>query len=327
MENLFITLVTRHRYPIWARYVGALVIVAIAFSLQIAMADQLRAAPLLLSVLSVFIAALIFDRGTGFFATFVSAGLVFYFLAEPSGSSSIETVNIIPLLLYVATGCAISAVTEALRNSVSKLSKAEAEKSLLLDELAHRTKNDLFMISSALNLQARSQSDPTAKAALLSAVTKVDVIARARDRLISSRDGDMVELSSYIDDLCHCLGDLLRDVRPIAVRVTADTIEVTSSQAVSIGLIVNELVTNAFKYAFPDESAGTIAVTLTRQGALLRVVVADNGIGCPPTSDRGLGSKLVQLLAAQLEGEVVQSSNTPGCRVTVTFPQRINLAA
>ena len=321
MQDLLITLLRKDRFSLWMRYAGAVGLVGLAFLLKIALNEQVRGFPLLLFFPMIFFAALFFDRGAGYLATFLSAALAFYQFAEPARSLSIEVTYIIPLLLYVSIGCLISAIIETLRNTVLKLARAESEKSLLLTELSHRTKNDLSLVSSTLNLQARSQTDPVAKAALLSAVTRVNVIARAHDRLSSSEEGDAVELSSYLEDLCNGLGDLLRDVRPIAVRVHAESIDVISSRAISIGLIVNELVTNAFKYAFPGDKSGVVVVTLARKGDRLEVVVTDNGIGCPPEPTEGLGSRLVRLLAAQLEGDVTRSSHGSGCRVTVTVPQ------
>ncbi len=322
MENALLTLVEKCRYPIWVRYTASFVIVWIAFILLIFF-EQLRGSPLLIFIPAIFISALLFDRGTGFFTTFLSAALSFYYFKEPARSVSIEVVNIVPLLLYVAIGCAISLVTEALRGSVLRLAKAESEKSLLLQELSHRTKNDLSMICSALNLQARSVADPVARDALLSAVTRVNVIARGRERMGGVHEVDKVELFSYIEDICVILGDLLRDVRPIAIRIVGSSFEVTGSQAVSIGLIVHELVTNAFKYAFPDGRDGAVVVTLTHRDNVVKVEVSDNGIGCPPEGDKGLGSKLVRLLASQMGGEIEQSSDAKGCRVTVTIPENV----
>jgi two-component system, sensor histidine kinase PdtaS len=169
---------------------------------------------------------------------------------------------------------------------------SETQKSLLLEELSHRTKNDLFMVSSVLTLQARAQSDPNVRAALQAAVARVAVIARAQERLRGDNDGGSVEMAAYLEDLCRTLGDMLRDVRPIAVLVSADKLEVNSSDAVSIGLIVNELVTNAIKYAFPDDRGGTVKVSLSQTGGGVELVVEDDGVGCPPEPSQGMGSRL-----------------------------------
>jgi len=264
---------------------------------------------------------LLFDKGSGFFATIVSTLLAAYFFIQPYGSLAISSAQVLPLVIFTLIGFAISAVTEALRQSVQKLADLEQQKGLLLEELAHRTKNDLMMISSVLTLQARSQTEPAARAALESAINRVGVIARAQDRLRSGDDGGTVELSDYLSGLVANLGDLLRDVRPIAVRVNAEPLEVTSSQAVSVGLIVNELVTNAFKYAYPEERGGTVdvAVARTTNGAV-QISVTDDGAGCPESPKQGLGSRLVRLLAAQLGGEVFRQPIPTGCRVCVTLP-------
>ena len=86
---------------------------------------------------------------------------------------------------------------------------------------------------------------------------------------------------------------------------------------------MHELVTNAFKYAFPDGRDGAVVVTLTHRDNVVKVEVSDNGIGCPPEGDKGLGSKLVRLLASQMGGEIEQSSDAKGCRVTVTIPENV----
>jgi two-component sensor histidine kinase len=177
------------------------------------------------------------------------------------------------------------------------------------------------MISSVLALQARSQKEPGARKALESAVARVSVIAQAQERLRGAHEGGTVELEDYLQSLCSGLGDVLRDVRPIAVRVHAERLEVTSSRAVSIGLIVNELVTNAFKYAFPEDRGGTVTVILKREKDQIVLVVSDDGVGCPETPPKGVGSRLIQLLAAQCGGTTIRDTGAgAGCRVTATLP-------
>ena len=179
------------------------------------------------------------------------------------------------------------------------------------------------MISSVLTLQAKSQPEATAKAALKSAIARVGVIARAQDQLRGDMDGGVVALSGYLEGLCHSLGDVLREVRPIAMIVTSDHVQVSSSDAVSIGLIVNELVTNSFKYAYPESKGGTVNVSLSRSDGGMEIVVTDDGVGCPPSPTPGTGSRLVRLLAAQLKGIVTRDhAVTTGCRTVVRLPIR-----
>ena len=322
MENLLITLLPKEQYPILIRYVATLFIVGVAALLRLALADEMQHYPVLLFIPAVFLSALLFDRGSGFFATVVSAVLAVYLFIEPEGSLLVDIRQAVPVSLFIAIGFTIAAVTEALRQTVQKLAKAEAQKSLLLEELGHRTKNDLFMVSSVLSLQAKAQSDPNVKGALQAAVARVSVIARAQDRLRGDKDGGTVEMAGYLDDLCRTLGDMLRDVRPIAVLVNADKVEVSSSDAVSIGLIVNELVTNAFKYAFPEQRGGTVRVSLIKQSEGIELVIEDDGVGCPPSPSQGMGSRLVRLLAAQMEGKLTRDNTEVGCKTTVSLPVR-----
>lgn len=135
----------------------------------------------------------------------------------------------------------------------------------------------------------------------------------------------------YLERLGTLLDDALRDVRPIAVKVEVDDMHLGTEQAVAIGLIVNELTTNALKHAFPDSSsAGSIGVVLKR-GPPLMLVVEDNGVGCPPKpaprrrptrcmldQQERLGSRLIKL-AEQLGGRLAWEPAAPGCRVRLEF--------
>lgn len=100
-------------------------------------------------------------------------------------------------------------------------------------------------------------------------------------------------------------------MRPIAVNVTAKQILLRDEMAVSIGLIVNELVTNAFKYAFPGDRGGTVNVTFHRRNGKLELIVEDNGEGCPQDAKEGLGSRIVRLLAQQLGSKITREEQIP----------------
>jgi two-component sensor histidine kinase len=112
-------------------------------------------------------------------------------------------------------------------------------------------------------------------------------------------------------------------VRPIAVTVNAEQILLRDDRAVSVGLIVNELVTNAFKYAFSEDSGGTVNVVLRHESEhMLKLAVEDDGKGCPEDAAEGLGSRIVRLLAQQLGSTIRRERTNPGCRVLLTIPER-----
>jgi two-component sensor histidine kinase len=312
MESVLLRLIAvTPRYPAWVRYLLTLGLVGITFSAKFLLFDALDSYPLLLFVPAVFLASVIFDRGSGVLATVASAVIAAgYFMSPPATSA------IVPLTVFLITGLVIAAVTETLRKTLVKLSQAKSYGDVLLQELAHRTRNDLATIISILRLQARSDSNPVAQAAIASAVARVEVVAKVHDRLRVG-DSDLVDLAPYAERLCGSLADFHRGVRPIAIQVHCDSMSVKSSQAGSIGLIVNELVTNAFKHAFPEGRTGTVDVNIRGIDGKVMITVRDDGIGCPSEAKSGLGTRLINLLTAQMNGSMTRAPLPRGCEVQV----------
>ena len=327
MENMLVRLLPRRKFGIALRYGATCAIIAVTAALRYALNDPLQHFPLLLFVPAVFLCALLFDRGSGFFATVLSAAVAAYLFIDPIFSFAIGLQSAVALLIFVVIGFTMSGVTEALRETVRRLDESEAAKALLLEELAHRTKNDLAIISSAITLQRNNSQDPAVREALSAANARVLVVAQAQERLRGDGRGGLVDLSDYVTALGLGLGDLLRDVRPIAVRVSCAPIFVPSSVAVHVGLIVNELVTNSLKYAYPTERGGVVKVDIAANGTNMIVTVIDDGVGCPADTSPGLGSKLVRLLAKQLGGSVEREDANPGCCVRVTLDERVLLSS
>jgi two-component sensor histidine kinase len=212
---------------------------------------------------------------------------------------------LLPFLLFVLVGLALATVSEAMRNALEKAVAAERSAEVLLYELNHRIRNNLSMVASVLELQKRSQKEQAAKDAFASAVARVHVIANAHDHLLPKEGQSLIDMREYLTVCCQNLGDALRDVRPIAVNVTTKQILLRDEMAVSIGLIVNELVTNAFKYAFPGDRGGTVNVTFHRRNGKLELIVEDNGEGwpAPGSEDTELGV-LMELEVGHGETEV-----------------------
>ena len=320
MENLLLLLPDRPQ-SIVVRYLLTALIVGICFLLQVGVEMQSGFFGFFLLLPGIFIASLIFDRGSGFYATVLSTALSVLVLMRPGGGFGLLSQHLVPLVLFLLIGLGLATVSEGLRKALERAVRAERVKDLALSELNHRIRNDLAMMASVLELQTRAQTDPGAKAAFRSAVGRIHVIANAHDHLLPRDDQSSIDMKEYLTDCCRHLADTLRDVRPIAVNVEADPIYLPSDKAVPVGLMVNELATNAFKYAFPDDRAGTITVRFgNRTDRELELVVEDNGKGCPQGAKEGLGSRIVRLLAQQLKGDVTTESAGPGCRKIIAFP-------
>jgi two-component sensor histidine kinase len=128
---------------------------------------------------------------------------------------------------------------------------------LLLREVMHRTKNNLTTIIALLRLQSRSSDDPALSQSLESAAGRAQVVADVHDFLSHATPGQSVDMKRYLDELGHKIGNALRGIRPVAVHVNAEHVE-PAEKAVPVGIIVNELVTNSFKYAFANPTPGRI---------------------------------------------------------------------
>lgn len=210
----------------------------------------------------------------------------------------------------------------AVRNSARERDRQIAERDLFLEEFDHRVRNNFAIVVSLLQLQ-RQRSDAATAAALDEALSRVESIARAHHHLYRGSDQPgAVQISDYLDELCTSLANLLSMRAEIALKFSSDKALVPRDRAVSIGLIVNELVTNAAKHAFHGRNAGIVDVSFHTVPGGWRLVVADDGIGLPPLPvetkrSGGLGSKLIEAFVRQANGKIATESDTKGTRVTV----------
>jgi two-component sensor histidine kinase len=209
------------------------------------------------------------------------------------------------------------------RDAERQLVTLNEQKDTLLAEMSHRVANSLQIVASILMLKARSVSSEESRGHLEDAHRRVMSIATLQQHLKASGMGDEIEVSGYLTKLCETLAaSMIRERRPVTLKVVADNGSVPSQQAVSIGLIVTELVMNALKYAFPsDVNDGRVVVGYEVKGDDWKLSVSDNGGGIKlgPSEKRiGLGTTLVNALAKQLEGKVATSTSANGTTVTVT---------
>lgn len=197
------------------------------------------------------------------------------------------------------------------------------QKEVLLQEMQHRIGNSLQIIASILLLKARSVQSEETRMHLHDAHTRVMSVAAVQQQLLAAGQGELIELAPYLTRLCDTLAaSMISESRGVSLKVDVEASTVSSTEAISIGLAVTELVINALKHAFPaDGVAGLIVVSYELDGASWRLAVSDNGIGRPevcPDAIPGLGTSIVQALARQLEGRVEISPALPGTSVSIT---------
>ncbi len=200
--------------------------------------------------------------------------------------------------------------TEALMRKRAELSLRDslAEKEVLLSEVHHRVKNNLQVITSLLNLQARRAESEGMRELLRESRNRVLSMALTHEQLYRSQDLARVDFRRYLRELCSGLfRSYGTDPRRIELQLAVDDVALAIDQAIPCGLIVNELVSNCLKHAFPKGAQGRIRVGLSAAaGDRLALVVADNGVGLPPDMDparaKSLGLRLVTSLAEQLGG-------------------------
>ena len=207
------------------------------------------------------------------------------------------------------------------------------QKVVLLAEMQHRIVNSLQIIASILMLKARAVTSEETRQHLQDAHRRVMSVAAVQQHLHAYERVDSVEIAPYLTKLCDSLAEsMIGESRPATLTVTADKGWALSADAVSLGLIVTELVINALKYAFPKEmKAATVTVIYEVNGEAWKLSVTDNGVGRPENSGArtkgGLGTSLVQALAHQLDAQVEIVNSPTGMSVSVTHATFVSRAA
>jgi PAS domain S-box-containing protein len=205
-----------------------------------------------------------------------------------------------------------------------KIKNSLREKEALLKEIHHRVKNNLQVVSSLLGLQSRVVNDEQTRKMFQESQNRIHSMALLHESLYQSNNLSRIDFPEYIRQLAshlfHCYGVVAERIH---LRTKLDALYLSMDAAVPCGLIINELVSNSLKYAFPDGREGEVLIELREpQQGMARLVVADNGVGLRSDIDwvtaRTLGLRLVRTLAEQL-GAKIEVASTAGTEVRLTF--------
>lgn len=195
------------------------------------------------------------------------------------------------------------------------------EKELLLREIHHRVKNNLSSIISMIQLEAMENGEPAVESAMNTLERRVRSMLLVYDSLFASDEYETVRLHEYLYELAERLRESYSHLPHVVLDTRLTPIDVPAGVAFPVGIVVNELVTNAFKYAFDPAEGGTITVALTREGGQLVLAVADDGAGAstdaPPES--GFGTVMIDALVGKFGGSLIRSSDR-GTRVEIRVP-------
>lgn len=217
------------------------------------------------------------------------------------------TIGIAALLGLFAFSFYRNAINRKKTNAL--LSAQNAEKALLLKEIHHRVKNNLEVVSSLLALQSAQIDDPNIKDAMQEGQNRVQSIGIVHQKLYQGENLAAIDMKDYFVNLSESILDSFGAEDRVKIECAMDQLELDIDTAVPLGLIVNELLTNALKYAFPDGREGQIKIELTRKAETLYLKVADNGVGKSGlVHGTGFGGQLVSLLTRQLNGSMREAA-------------------
>jgi two-component sensor histidine kinase len=219
-------------------------------------------------------------------------------------------------VLVTITVIAVIAAGEAFRIALQKIVAERnaklAERELLFRELQHRVNNDFALVNSLLDLQRRKSSDPETRRALEQAIGRIRSVARVHQHLYTLPDIGAIDVRQYLRDLCAALAEATLPPAGVYLRCHCDEAYMPRSRAIAVGLVTNELITNAVKHAFPEDREGDIDVRFEKTETGWCLSVRDNGVGFPTAQQlkTGLGAGLIEEFVRQAGGTLLLDSSS-----------------
>ena len=230
--------------------------------------------------------------------------------------------------VVIEVSCIAHDITDQ-KEAEENLRQSLKEKEVLLKEVHHRVKNNLQVISSILNLQSSYVKDKKSLDLLLESQNRIKSMAFVHESLYQTKDFSNIKFSTYVENICsNLVHSYSNPDNPPTLEMNLDSIQLNLDIAIPCGLIINELISNALKYAFKGIEKGKLVVTVKLVGDCIRIEISDNGNGLPPDIDfrntDSLGLQLVVTLVEQINGKI-ELETKKGTKFTIEFvPPRIN---
>ncbi|UXX77948.1 tetratricopeptide repeat protein [Reichenbachiella carrageenanivorans] len=200
------------------------------------------------------------------------------------------------------------------------IERTSKERETLLKEIHHRVKNNLQVISSLLSMQSRQMEDGEAKIAVREGQSRIKSMSLIHQKLYSQDELSRINMSEYIDELSHFLFKSYKANNHIEAVINTQRCLLDVDTAVPLGLIINELIANALKYAFDGDQMGVVQVNLESNGEEYKLRISDNGKGLPEgwNTGKSMGMRLVHILVDQIDG-TLHIDGDSGTSFTITF--------
>jgi two-component sensor histidine kinase len=333
--------------PLWLRLLLTGLIVIGGFAVREALGSLLPSTNIfLLPIFGIAINATLFGAAAGLVATLLSTFWLMWAYLPPYGSLGVQDARqlwalglfaVISVFVSLVIGT-LQATLLRLREAHAALARTDSQRRLLLQEFRHRTRNDLQSLVALLLLRARSAPSSAAQDGLREAAEHARALARVHTLLaqeaIHEDDPTLVDSRAFVEGLAMELArtHATEGLRPVVLTAEAEAHPLDSERAILVGLVLNECVTNALKYAFPDDRPGRVQVRFTRLDGQFQLTIEDDGTGTPPEEQTGgsrarplgtgLGTRLLRGMAAQLRGSFTRGPGPGGAgtHVDLRFP-------
>jgi len=206
-----------------------------------------------------------------------------------------------------------------LEHSNEEIQKQNLENKTLLNEVHHRVKNNLQVVSSLMNLHSAKCENEKDKAIFTNCKDRIIAMSMIHEQLYKKENLSSIKLSNYLEEICYTLSIAYQIQTKIKFNLAIQEVTLNLEKTIPFGLIINELLVNAIKHAYPNEK-GSIDITITEINKCIKISVADYGVGFDLNKKtESLGNDLVETLIEQLDGELNVVSNNKGTIYTIIF--------